>query len=291
MPELPEVETIVRGIRPAIVGRRIDRVIYAAASMIRCDDANGSCEHDEAVGRITAVLAGRQVRQLDRVGKWMFFRLEGSLPSPDTLVIHLGMTGRLGVVPASRDLPPHCHLRLALDDGQEELRFADPRRFGELHFFDADRFRNAFESDRLGPDAIGLRRSRLAAALARTGRRLKVVLLDQRVIAGIGNIYADEILFAARLSPFRPADSLDAAELHRLHAAIGSVLRRAIRHQGTSIRDYVTSHGLPGEFQNQLSVYGRVNLPCRRCTQPIQLATTAVTGRSTYWCPTCQEGG
>ena len=142
--------------------------------------------------------------------------------------------------------------------------------------------------DRLGPEATTITLAQWKAALERTQRRLKAVLLDQRSVAGIGNIYADEILFAARLAPTRSGCSLDDAEVARLHRATKKILTRAIRSQGTSIRDYVDANGVPGEFQKRLAVYGRADQPCKGCGHPVELDRTVVTGRATHWCPRCQ---
>lgn len=273
MPELPEVETVVRQIRPATLGRAIERVVYAARSMARSE-----------LGSFSQALTGATIERIDRHGKWMFLRLGGER----TLVVHLGMTGRLGVVPAAAPIARHTHLRLLLSDSTE-LRFSDARRFGELWLVGPEQFAERFGPDRLGPDALAVSLRQLRAGLSRTRRALKAALLDQRLVAGIGNIYADEILFSARLHPATIACRLEATEVSRLRRVMNSVLRRAIRYNGTSIRDYVTAQGAPGEFQQRLCVYGRVDRPCKVCATPIQLTRKVVSGRATYWCPTCQR--
>ena len=273
MPELPEVETIVRQIRPKTVGRKIKRVRLASKRMAK-----------SAIGSFERVLAGLVLERIDRHGKWMFFRLSGG----NTLVIHLGMTGRLGVFGAKESVLPHTHLRLALDEGGEELRFSDARRFGELLLCDPQAMETRFGPDRLGPEATQITLPELSSVVGKTRRSVKVVLLDQRAIAGIGNIYADEVLFEARLDPALPARDLQSEEVTGLHRAIRSILRRAIRHSGTTIRDYVTSRGVPGEFGKYLRVYGRVDQPCKKCSFPIELRRTIIAGRPTCWCPRCQ---
>lgn len=273
MPELPEVETVVRDIRPRVVGRRIHAVRHASPLMAQSQ-----------VGSFKTKLAGREIRELVRHGKWMFFRLTDD----NTLVIHLGMTGRLLVEPARSPVARHTHLRLGLDEGGEELRFIDPRRFGELALYSPAGIAARFGAPRLGPDATRVTRRQLAASVTRAHRRLKAILLDQRVVAGIGNIYADEILFAARLAPQTLGTELAPPEIDRLHRALRRVLARAIRHNGTSIRDYVTGQGVPGDFQRLLRVYGRAKLPCKICQHPIELNRGIVTGRATHWCPACQ---
>jgi formamidopyrimidine-DNA glycosylase len=275
MPELPEVETVVRQLRPELVGRAIRRVVHVSALMAKSE-----------LGPFESLLPRRQIERLERHGKWMFLRLSDG----NTLVVHLGMTGRLGIVGARTRPLPHTHLRLALDDGARELRFSDPRRFGELLLVGPATFAEQFGLGRLGPDATRITRRQLAEIFAGTRRCLKAVLLDQRSLAGIGNIYADEILFEAGLYPGRLGRDLASSDIERVHRAMGRVLRRAIRHNGTSIRDYVTGNGVPGEFQNYLNVYGRADQPCKKCSTAIELIRTVVRGRATFWCPACQAG-
>lgn len=274
MPELPEVETVVRGIRPAVTGRTITGVPRASQLMAR-----------STVGPFAKKLLGRRIERLDRHGKWMFFRLSGE----DTLVVHLGMTGHLAVIPRAEPLAPHTHLRLGLDGGAEELRFDDARRFGELFLCDPASWTSRFGPDKLGPEALQITVSQWTRVLEKTSRRLKAILLDQRAVAGIGNIYADEILFEAGLSPLRLGRQVTAEEVTRLSQATRRVLRRAIRGNGSTIRDYVTAAGAPGEFQARLRVYGRGNQPCRVCGERIELDRGVLTGRATCWCPTCQR--
>lgn len=275
MPELPEVETVVRGVRPKLVGRRIRSVPLASPLMVASPRS------------FAKRLCGHQVLAMDRVGKWMFVRLS----STDTLVLHLGMTGHLEVTAATAALVPHTHLRLELDDGAEQLRFSDPRRFGEIVLYRPEEWQARFGDDKLGPDALAIKPRQLAQRLAKTRRNLKSALMDQRVVAGVGNIYADEILFAARLAPSARADSLSDDQARTLHRQMGRILRRSIAANGTTIRDYVTSQGAPGEFQSRLMVYGRADLPCKNCSTRIELIRTIVSGRATYWCPRCQKNG
>lgn len=275
MPELPEVETVVRQIRPLVEGRTIAAVARASRLMVK-----------PTRPAFVRSITGQPIERIDRQGKWMFFRLG----SGSTLVIHLGMTGQLGVTDSKQPLAPHTHLTLRFADAPEgdELRFVDPRRFGELVYYDAPAFSARFGPQKLGPDALELTPERLLGIVSKTKRRIKVVLMDQRVVAGIGNIYADEILFDARIAPARPAETLDRAAVRRLCRSTAKVLRRAIEHQGTSIRDYVTAHGVPGEFQKLLRVYGRVGLPCSSCKAPIVRSAAVLPGRSSYFCPICQ---
>ncbi|MGL5098071.1 MAG: Fpg/Nei family DNA glycosylase, partial [Planctomycetia bacterium] len=191
---------------------------------------------------------------------------------------------------------PHTHLRLRLADADNhadaephELRFSDPRRFGELLLVDAVGFTERFGLDRLGPDALGVPKKRFAERLRATDRRIKGVLLDQRVLAGVGNIYADEACHAAGVAPRRKAADLTDAEIAALHHALGAVLRRAVKHNGTTIRDYVDGRGASGGFQDFLRVYGRAGLPCKKCGAEVQMDRTTVAGRATCWCPQCQK--
>lgn len=272
MPELPEVETVVRGLRPGVVGRRVAGVITDASGMV------------QAPRQFRQKLTGQRFERIDRHGKWMFFRLSDG----PTLVLHLGMTGRLEVVERRLPLMAHTHLRVRLDDGRE-LRFVDPRRFGTIRFCEADEFTREFGPTRLGPEATRVALGYMEQVLRGTERRIKAVLLDQRRIAGIGNIYADEILYAARVHPARPGRSLYPDEIDAIHRAIKRVLARAIRHQGTSIRDYVTAHGVPGAFQKRLAVYGRAGLACKSCPVGVELSREIIPGRATHFCPACQS--
>lgn len=273
MPELPEVETVVRDVRPHVVGGRILRVRHASPLMIA------------SPRQFASRLKGETILALDRVGKWMFLRLAGG----DTLVLHLGMTGRLAVQEPNAVVAPHTHLRIQFDDGGRELRFCDPRRFGEVVLYRPEEWERRFGDGRLGPDALRITAKQLSAAFAKSNRNLKSVLLDQRVVAGVGNIYADEILYAARLAPSTRARDLNPDQIQRLRRCMRAILERSIAANGTTIRDYVTGQGVPGEFQNRLAVYGRADQPCKNCSTRIELIRTIVSGRSTYWCPRCQS--
>lgn len=273
MPELPEVETVVRDVRPQTVGRTISKVVHASAKM-----------SDQPRRELARGLEGERILALDRHGKWMFFRLPRSM----TLVVHLGMTGRLAIYAADAPRLPHTHVRLALEDGRFELRFCDPRRFGEFGLYDRSRFSARFGAGKLGPDARFVTKSQLSQALGRSGRNLKAALLDQKTVAGLGNIYVDEALFRARLSPRRRGRDLSGPELARLTAAIRSVLRQAIDRHGSSIRDFLVGEGTPGEYHHYLQVYGRGNQPCKKCSTAIELDRRIVSGRASHFCPRCQ---
>lgn len=273
MPELPEVETVVRGLRPLFVGHTIAKCAHASPLMIDSDP-----------DRFAKRLSGRKCIRIDRQGKWIFCRLDGD----ETLAIHLGMTGRLSVEPIDREILPHTHLRLCLTGEGNELRFRDPRRFGEILLVDVNSLEERFGPDRLGPDALSIKASHLSACMESTTRAVKAVLLDQRALAGVGNIYADEALYEARIHPGHPGRELTKEEIQRLATTVRGVLKRAIRSGGSTIRDYVDALGDPGSFQNKHRVYGREGKPCKRCRSPIELDRSIVSGRSTHWCRVCQ---
>jgi formamidopyrimidine-DNA glycosylase len=230
-------------------------------------------------------LLGQKIEAVLRRGKWMFFALDGGW----TLVIHLGMTGQLTVTTAATPRQDHTHVVFALDDGNRELRFRDVRRFGSVTALapgkSMEKYLQALD---LGPEPFELKAAYWQQRLQGTRRCLKAVLLDQRVVAGVGNIYADESLFAARLHPTRLGASVTAAEVRRLCRAVPEVLTNAIEKRGSSIRDYIGGAGQRGGFQQEFRVYGRTGEPCVRCRSPIVVMRLA--GRSTHFCPRCQKG-
>lgn len=272
MPELPEVETIVRDLRPRLVGRRIATVLVSNRPLRR-----------RWAPEWGPRLIGRRVGRIQRRGKWILLDLNRDL----CLVIHLGMTGQLQVMPARQPLAPHTHLVFDLDRGKEQLRFRDVRRFGSATLFDGpDRCEDFFSETRLGPEPFDLDPKYWRARLAATSRCLKAVLLDQSVVAGVGNIYADESLFEARLHPARLGRDLGPAQAERLRRALAAVLERAIDKRGSSIRDYVGGSGQSGAYQREFRVYGQDGNPCPRCRYPVERIRLA--GRSTHYCPKCQ---
>jgi formamidopyrimidine-DNA glycosylase len=273
VPELPEVETVVRELCPALKGRRLGSFTVGALPLRR--------RWAEEWG---PVLAGRRVQEIWRRGKWILMDLDRNLH----LVFHLGMTGQLTVVPKSKAMQAHTHLVCELDDGHRQLRFRDVRRFGSVSLFRSRAELDEFFQERgLGPEPFQLEKRYWRGRLAQTTRSLKAVLLDQRVVAGVGNIYADESLHEARLHPARIAGTIRPEAAERLRQAVVAVLRRAIAKRGSSIRDYVGGSGLRGEFQEEFRVYGRTGQPCRRCGRPI--ACIRLAGRSTHFCPRCQR--
>jgi formamidopyrimidine-DNA glycosylase len=274
VPELPEVETVVRDLRPCLSGRRLTRVHQTSRHALRTRwrPAWGSA------------VAGQRVESVERRGKWILVGLENEA----ILVVHLGMTGQLTIVPATMPRANHTHLIFDLDDGAEQLRFRDIRRFGSVTLFPKRQaVEEFFAAARLGPEPFDVPAHYWRDCLRDSKRCLKAVLLDQSLVAGVGNIYADESLFEARLHPARPACDLDDAEANRLRRAVATVLRRAIECRGSSIRNYVGGSGLQGEYQNEFRVYGRAGQPCPRCGAALECRRLA--GRSSHFCPCCQQ--
>ncbi len=278
MPELPEVETVRRGLDARLVGRRIDRVEVGRERVVR------RTSRDELIAGLT----GTTVTAAGRRGKYLLLPLD----SGDEMMIHLRMSGQVLLVPAGAERLPHTHVVMHLDDGNEAW-FVDPRTFGEVVVFDPERVGEVLpEVARLGVDPIAERFElrEFRRILRSTRRALKPLLLDQHVIAGIGNIYADEILHRARLRPDRPANSLDARASRRLHDAIGSVLREAIAAGGSTLSDaqYVDLMGDGGSYQDDHRVYGRAGERCLTCGRG-WIRRTVSGGRSTHFCPVCQR--
>lgn len=257
---------------PRLLGRRIEGLEVFLAKAVK------GLPVEEARAR----LAGQVIGGLTRRGKYLL--LETAVG--DTLAFHLRMTGQLLLRPAGSEREPYTRLVFGLSHG-DELRFTDVRKFGGFHYLvpGAPLPRGLAE---LGPEPLeaGFDQAALAAALAGRRAPLKNVLLDQRRVAGIGNIYADEILHRAGLSPLRPAASLAGAEIAALHGAIHEVLAEGIACRGTTRRNYVDGDGRPGGYQDRLQVYGRAGESCPACAAPIE--RTVLAGRGTYYCPRCQ---
>jgi formamidopyrimidine-DNA glycosylase len=288
MPELPEVETIARGVNARVRG---DRIVEAWFSSYR--------EPFKTPPRRQArELAGRSILSVHRTGKHIVCELGPQKDNPAAhgrrnpevsrkpqaqWIVHLGMTGRLLVTAPDVPQAPHTHARLCLEGGSE-LRFVDPRRFGRLEFRDLDRT-EGFAGPGAEPLSIG---AEDFASLFR-GRKLamKAALLNQSLLSGVGNIYADESLFQAGIRPTRRAGRLSRAELERLRTALRRVLDHAVRLGGSSVSDYVNADGEPGLFQMEHCVYRRTGQPCPRCGRPIRRILVA--GRGTHFCSHCQR--
>lgn len=276
MPELPEVETTRRHLHDALAGRVLSEVRTSHPRTAR-HNVGGTREVDARLG-------GRTVLGVGRKGKF----LAAPLDDGQTLVAHLGMSGRFTVGDPDESEPPHTHFRARLDDGRE-VRFVDPRTFGFVAVFTDDEIAETGFS-RLGPDAWEAAPTveGLAAGLARRTAPIKALLLDQVVVSGLGNIYADEALHIAGIHPMRPGGEVTKPELGRLLAAIRTVLATAIDNGGTSLDDfsYLLPDGRAGENMERLLVYGRDGLPCVGCAAPIE--RIVIRARSTHFCPTCQ---
>jgi formamidopyrimidine-DNA glycosylase len=267
MPELPEVETIRAELAPRLTGRALVRVEILDPRLTRPID----------LFEVAEELEGDRVVAVERRGKYLVLRLESGL----ALLVHLRMTGGFAFEPAS-----HERAILELDDGTR-LAYRDVRRFGTwLVLEDAEL--DPYLAGRNGPEPLGPRFTAewLVARLAGRRAAVKAVLLDQRVVAGLGNIYADEALWRARINPLRPAESLTREEAGRLHRAIRQALRTGIARQGSTLRDYARPDGSAGSMQTEFRVYGRDGQPCPRCRTPI--AKARVAGRGTWFCPRCQ---
>jgi formamidopyrimidine-DNA glycosylase len=269
MPELPEVETVRRSLLP-IIGRRIEAVEVIEPRLRR-----------RVARDFARRLVGRIIERIERHGKYLLFPLSGG----EYLLAHLGMTGALLLQPAGTPPQPHDHVRFRLSGGVQ-LTYNDPRRFGLLR---AGALEGLAELANVGPDPLAndFSPGHLAALARGRKRPVKNLLMDQRALGGIGNIYANEILFRAGIRPGRAARRLTRRELCALLVATRAVLHSAIRHGGSSISDYRDGEGRTGYFQLRLRVYDRAGRPCPRCGTPIRRAVHA--GRSSFYCRKCQK--
>jgi formamidopyrimidine-DNA glycosylase len=273
VPELPEVETIVRDLRPQVAGRRISEVIHLNPQVLRHPGPQ----------ELLSSLPGQLAVQLARRGKFIHLRLD----SGQTLVVHLGMSGSLTIAAAGSPILGHTHLRLRIE-ADRELRYRDPRRFGRVALGTEAELISLGVIPVLGeePLARGFPGPGVHQILRLSARPVKAVLLDQAVIAGCGNIYADEACFLARVRPSRRAFRLTAKERGRLLAALPIVMREAIRRRGSSFSDYRDGFGAKGEAFEALLVYGRGGGACVRCGSTLRQSTVA--GRTTVFCARCQ---
>jgi formamidopyrimidine-DNA glycosylase len=275
MPELPEVETIARKLRPAIAGKRIAAVFLSGKALRRPVPAD-----------FAARLLNRTVRTIHRRGKYLIVEMR-----PHAFwLIHLGMSGRLSYTSGAANRPRHTHAAICFAGGGE-LQYFDPRRFGLMDVYEIPGLEELPEVKQLGKDPLS---SKIAAVwlwqeLVQTRRDIKSFLLDQRRIAGVGNIYASEVLFRARVHPERRCNTLSRGEAAALARATPEVLKAAVDHRGTSFSDFRDSDGAPGEYQDFLQVFQREGEKCRRC--PATIHRLRQGNRSTYYCPRCQEKG
>ncbi|KLU40698.1 MAG: bifunctional DNA-formamidopyrimidine glycosylase/DNA-(apurinic or apyrimidinic site) lyase [Limnochordia bacterium] len=276
MPELPEVETVRRTLEPYVLNRPICRVevLYPRALQ------------DTSPKEFSKALEGSSFVELRRRGKYLLFEVSTGL----YMVVHLRMTGRLIVV-SSNQVPIEKHTAAIFQFGEgSELRFVDQRKFGTINLLPPERLMDIRGLREMGPEPLGDEFTPRYLARILKGRKapIKSVLLDQRRIAGLGNIYADEALFAAGIHPERPGGDLTLRETEELFHAVRSVLTDAVANQGTTFRDYRTGTGREGSFQNKLQVYGRKGEPCLRCGQALQ--HVRIGGRTSVFCPHCQGG-
>jgi formamidopyrimidine-DNA glycosylase len=273
MPELPEVETVVRGLEAVLPGQNILSVRLGKTDFI--DDPPA----------LEEFIPGSRILGVRRHGKFLTVELEAQQQPENrfSLLIHLGMTGQLTVRRSEEPVAPHTHVFFALDDGRE-LRYTDIRRFGRMLL--APQTQRERILGQLGLDPLEASQADFRAQLAGRRARIKALLLDQHVFRGMGNIYTDESLWRARIHPARHGASLKQEELARLYRAVRSVLNEAIRLRGSSVSDYVDSNGSPGEYQRRHRVYQREGKGCIRCGAKIRRIIVA--GRSSYFCPRCQ---
>lgn len=276
MPELPEVEATRRHLEPVLVGSVVEGVEVRRERMVR---------RQARPSDFAERLVGRRLTALGRHGKFLLISVEGDL----VWVIHLGMSGRVSVAERGSRRAAHTHVVAGLRGGPE-VRLVDPRTFGFVAVYTPEEY-DASPLAKLGPDALDdlPGASVLAARLARRTAPIKPLLLDQAFLAGLGNIYGDEVLWRSRLHPARPAGSLTRAEVAALRRSIRPVLEAGLRHGGTSLDDlaYLLPDGRAGDYLSRLRVYGRQDRPCRRCRTPIR--RIALRQRSAFFCPVCQR--
>jgi formamidopyrimidine-DNA glycosylase len=282
MPELPEVETIARGVNDRVRG---DIVVEAWFG--------GHREPFKTPAKIQADgLEGRAILEVHRTGKHIVCELGAaggrlsveSASQPDAQwIVHLGMTGRLLVTTPDAPLAAHTHARLRLESGRE-IRFVDPRRFGRLEFRELQQTQGFLGA---GKEPLTIEPAAFAALFRGRKLAIKAALLNQTLLTGVGNIYADESLFRAGIRPRRRAGKLTRTDLERLRLALRAVLEHAIRLGGSSVSDYVDANGVRGFFQLEHCVYLRTGQPCRTCATPIERIIVA--GRGTHYCPNCQR--
>jgi formamidopyrimidine-DNA glycosylase len=279
--ELPEVEVMRRDLEKDVVGRRIKGAeVKGSRNAMRVIRRHGKRKD------FTSRLEGHKLTKAERRGKYVLLYLD----SGDVLVTHFGMSGQFQRGNGRVVLEPHTHVVLTFQQGGD-LRFVDPRTFGEMFVTDADDLGKVKELQHIAIDPLDqvFTWPTFQYLLAQRASKMKQLLMDQKFISGLGNIYSDEVLFAAGLRYDRMSDTLSSQEVRRLYRAIQETLQEAIKLRGTTLEDdaYVDLFGKPGEFQQELKVYGREGQPCRRCRTPIE--TVRVSQRTSYYCPQCQS--
>jgi formamidopyrimidine-DNA glycosylase len=279
--ELPEVEVMRRDLEKDVVGRRIkDAEVKSSKNAMRV------IRRHKTRKEFTSHLTGHKITKVERPGKYLLLALDGG----DVLVVHFGMSGRFMRGTGRVAVEPHTHVVLTFQQGGD-LRFIDPRTFGELFVTTTDELGKVKELQHLAIDPLDqvFTWPTFQYLLAQRGAKMKPLMMDQKFISGLGNIYSDEVLFHAGIRFDRLSDTLSSQEVRRLYRAIQEILQDAIKLRGTTLEDeaYVDLFGKPGEYQNELKVYGREGLPCRRCRTPIQ--SVKIAQRSAYFCPQCQS--
>ncbi|MGE5227439.1 MAG: bifunctional DNA-formamidopyrimidine glycosylase/DNA-(apurinic or apyrimidinic site) lyase [Planctomycetaceae bacterium] len=279
--ELPEVEVMRRDLERDVVGKKIkDADVKGSKNAMRV------IRRHKTRKEFTSRLTGRKITKVERRGKYILMHLDGG----DVLVVHFGMSGQFQRANGRVALPPHTHVVLTFQQGGD-LRYVDPRTFGELFVASTDELGKVKELQHVAIDPLDqvFTWPTFQYLLAQRASKMKPLLMDQKFISGLGNIYSDEVLFAAGLRHDRMSDSLSSQEVRRLYRAIQEILQDAIKARGTTLEDeaYVDLFGKPGEYQSELKVYGREGMACRRCRTPIQ--TVKVQQRTSFFCPQCQS--
>jgi formamidopyrimidine-DNA glycosylase len=279
--ELPEVEVMRRDLEKDVIGRRVKE-----AEVRPSKNAMRVIRRHAKRKEFTSRLEGRKITKVDRQGKYILLGLDDG----SVLVAHFGMSGQFIRGNKRTPVAPHTHVVITFTQGGD-LRFVDPRTFGELFVAAPDELGKVKELNHIAIDPLDqvFTWPSFQMRLAEKASRMKALLMDQKFISGLGNIYSDEVLFAAGLRYDRMSDTLSSQEVRRLYRAIQETLQDAIRFRGTTLGDdaYVDLSGEPGAFQNELKVYGRAGQPCRRCRTPI--ASVKIAGRSAFFCPQCQS--
>lgn len=273
MPELPEVENVRRTLENLVTGKTIQDVIVTYPKLVkRPDDAELFKE----------MLRGEKIERIERRGKFLLLYV-----TKYVIVSHLRMEGKYLLHKDDKPVDKHTHVRFQFTDGTE-LHYKDVRKFGTMHLFKKGEEFDQMPLADLGPEPfdVELTVGYLQERLQKTNRKIKVVLLDQRLLVGLGNIYVDEVLFRSGIHPEREASSLTKAEIEKIHAATVATLAEAVERGGSTIRTYINSQGQIGSFQELLNVYGRKGEPCVTCGNVIE--KTVVGGRGTHYCPMCQ---
>lgn len=271
MPELPEVDTIVRGLQKTLVGKKIKNVSVIFPGIVK----QGSKNFKKNVNK-------SEIMAVRRRGKFILVDLSNG----KTILAHLGMTGSFLFLSSSTPLNRHDHLVLKFYKTQKELRYRDLRKFGKIKSFCTSKEENISDLKKLGPESLNISSSDFVSLLKKRKGRIKSALLNQQILAGLGNIYADESLSEAKIHPEQKADKLSGKKLKRLHQAIQKILKKAIKAGGSSIENYYNVNGEIGSFQLQHKVYAREDQPCKRCRS--RITRIKISQRSSYFCPRCQ---